>query len=313
MKILFTKNQISKGFLEKNSIREFAIALANSKSGFLGGFLVVMMFVLAIFAPLIAPYDPTAIDVSNRLKPPSFSHWMGTDLAGRDVLSRVIWGARPSLQVGVLAVIIGMPGGIIIGLLAGFYRGSILETILMRVTEIIAAVPLLIVAVAVVGILGVKPIDLGVFRITNEIKIVFVLGILYIPGLARVVFAVASTEAVSDYVRARRTQGVGDFSLIFGDVLPNCLSVVIVWATLLTAGGVLAEAGLSFVGLGVQPPEASWGVMLSEARKFIFSGEWWLLLFPGCAISFTVIGFNLFGDALRDILDPRHYTGPRIN
>ena len=300
MKILFAKNQINKGFFKKNSIREFAIALANSKSGFLGGFIVAMMCVLAIFAPLIAPYDPTAIDVSNRLKPPSFSHWMGTDLAGRDVLSRVIWGARPSLQVGVLAVIIGMPG-------------SVLETVLMRATEIIAAVPLLIVAVAIVGILGVKPIDLGVFSITNEIKIVFVLGILYIPGLARVVFAVASTEAVSDYVRARRTQGVGDFSLIFGDVLPNCLSVVTVWATLLTAGGVLAEAGLSFVGLGVQPPEASWGVMLSEARKFIFSGEWWLLLFPGCAISFTVIGFNLFGDALRDILDPRHYTGPRIN
>ena len=159
MKILFTKNQISKGFLKKNSIHEFAIALANSKSGFLGGFIVAMMCVLAIFAPLIAPYDPTAIDVSNRLKPPSFSHWMGTDLAGRDVLSRVIWGARPSLQVGVLAVIIGMPGGIVIGLIAGFYRGSILETILMRATEIIAAVPLLIVAVAIVGILGVKPID----------------------------------------------------------------------------------------------------------------------------------------------------------
>jgi len=307
-------NLISEKFTKRHIfLTDFLSALANTKTGLFGAFVVLLMFFLAIFAPWIAPYDPTLIDVPNRLQPPNLSHWMGTDLAGRDVLSRLMWGARPSLQVGVLAVLIGMPGGIVIGLIAGFYRGSLLETILMRATEIIAAVPLLIVAVAIVGILGVNPIDLGFFTITNEIKIVFVLGILYIPGLARVVFAVASTEAVSDYIRARKTQGVRDFSLIFGDVLPNCLSVVTVWATLLTAGGVLAEAGLSFVGLGVQPPDASWGVMLSEARKFIFSGEWWLLFFPGLAISITVIGFNLFGDALRDILDPRHYTGPRID
>ena len=305
---------ISEKFTKRHIfLTDFLSALANTKTGLFGAFVVLLMFFLAIFAPWIAPYDPTLIDVPNRLQPPNLSHWMGTDLAGRDVLSRLMWGARPSLQVGVLAVLIGMPGGIVIGLIAGFYRGSLLETILMRATEIIAAVPLLIVAVAIVGILGVNPIDLGFFTISNEIKIVFVLGILYIPGLARVVFAVASTEAVSDYIRARKTQGVRDFSLIFGDVLPNCLSVVTVWATLLTAGGVLAEAGLSFVGLGVQPPDASWGVMLSEARKFIFSGEWWLLFFPGLAISITVIGFNLFGDALRDILDPRHYTGPRID
>ena len=122
-----------------------------------------------------------------------------------------------------------------------------------------------------------------------------------------------ASEATSDYIRARRIQGVGNFTLMVSDILPNCLSVVIVWGTLLTAGGVLAEAGLSFVGLGVQPPDASWGVMLSDARKFIFSGEWWLLLFPGLAISLTVIGLNLLGDALRDILDPRQYTGPRLD
>jgi peptide/nickel transport system permease protein len=271
------------------------------------------MALMAVFAPWIAPYDPTQIDMLNRLQPPSLSHWMGTDLTGRDVFSRLIWGARPSLQVGILAVLIGLPGGFAVGLLAGFYRGTILEAILMRIVEIIAAVPLLIVAIAVVGVLGVKPMPLGPFMITNEVKIIVVLGFLYIPGLARVVFAVAASEATSDYIRARRIQGVGDFTLMVSDILPNCLSVVIVWGTLLTAGGVLAEAGLSFVGLGVQPPDASWGVMLSDARKFIFSGEWWLLLFPGLAISLTVIGLNLLGDALRDILDPRQYTGPRLD
>jgi peptide/nickel transport system permease protein len=258
---------ISEKFTKRHIfLTDFLSALANTKTGLFGAFVVLLMFFLAIFAPWIAPYDPTLIDVPNRLQPPNLSHWMGTDLAGRDVLSRLMWGARPSLQVGVLAVLIGMPGGIVIGLIAGFYRGSILETILMRATEIIAAVPLLIVAVAIVGILGVNPIDLGFFTITNEIKIVFVLGILYIPGLARVVFAVASTESVSDYIRARKTQGVRDFSLIFGDVLPNCLSVVTVWATLLTAGGVLAEAGLSFVGLVAYfSPAGAW--VIGAARS----------------------------------------------
>ena len=293
--------------------REFLHAIAASRTGLFGAVVVAAVAAMAILAPWIAPYDPAEMNMASRLQPPSPEHWMGTDFAGRDVLSRILWGARPSLQVGLLSVLIGLPGGLAIGLLAGFYRGSILESVLMRATEIVAAVPLLIVAIAVVGVLGVKPIDLGPFTMTNEVKIVFVLGILYIPGLARVVYAVAASEAVSDYIRARRIQGVGDFSLMVGDILPNCLSVVTVWATLLTAGGVLAEAGLSFVGLGVQPPDASWGVMLSEARKFIFSGEWWLLLFPGASISITVIGLNLFGDALRDILDPRHYTGPRLD
>ena len=293
--------------------REFLRAIASSRTGLFGAVVVISVSAMAVLAPWIAPYAPAEVDILNRLQAPSAAHWMGTDFAGRDVLSRVIWGARPSLQVGLLSVLIGLPGGLAIGLLAGFYRGSILETVLMRATEIVAAVPLLIVAIAVVGVLGVKPVPLGPFTITNEIKIVFVLGILYIPGLARVVYAVAASEAVSDYIRARRIQGVGDFSLMVGDIAPNCLSVVTVWATLLTAGGVLAEAGLSFVGLGVQPPDSSWGVMLSEARKFIFSGEWWLLLFPGLSISITVIGLNLFGDALRDILDPRHYTGPRLD
>ena len=153
-------NLISEKFTKRhNFLTDFLSALANTKTGLFGAFVVLLMFFLAIFAPWIAPYDPTLIDVPNRLQPPNLSHWMGTDLAGRDVLSRLMWGARPSLQVGVLAVLIGMPGGIVIGLIAGFYRGSLLETILMRATEIIAAVPLLIVAVAIVGILGVNPIE----------------------------------------------------------------------------------------------------------------------------------------------------------
>ena len=155
-------------------------SIGASRTGLFGFCLVSVLALMAIFAPWIAPYEPTQVDMLNRLQPPSWSHWMGTDLTGRDVFSRLIWGARPSLQVGILAVLIGLPGGFAVGLLAGFYRGTMLETILMRIVEIIAAVPLLIVAIAVVGVLGVKPIAMGPFTITNEIKIVVVLGFLYI-------------------------------------------------------------------------------------------------------------------------------------
>ena len=161
----------------------------------------------------------------------------------------------------------------------------------------------------VVGVLGVKPIALGPFMVSNEMKIVVLIGILYVPSIARLVHAVAAVEGRSDYVRARRVQGASDLTIMVSDILPNCLSPLVVQATLLVAAGVLVEASLSFIGLGVQPPQPSLGGMLSEARNFIFSGEWWLSFFPGLVISLTVIGFNLFGDALRDILDPRRSSG----
>jgi peptide/nickel transport system permease protein len=276
-----------------------------SRLGAVGTVLVLAVIVVALLAPVIAPYDPVTVDLEAKLQAPSRSHLMGTDQAGRDILSRALWGARVSLLVGVLAVAIGLLGGVVLGTLAGFYAGTLLEQLIMRTVDVLFSIPLLVWAIAVVGIVGVGPIALGPFSIPNEGKVIALVGLLYVPAIARVTYSVVLAEARADYVRARRVQGASDLEIMATEILRNCLSPLIVQGTLFIAIGIIVEASLSFVGLGVQPPKPSWGSMLADARGYVFSGEWWLPVFPGLFISFTVIGFNLLGDALRDVLDPR--------
>jgi peptide/nickel transport system permease protein len=195
-----------------------------------------------------------------------------------------------------------------LGLAAGFFSGGWFEQLLMRVLDAMASIPLLIWAIALVGILGVGPVHIAGLTFANEIKLLALLGVLYIPTLARITYTTALSEARANYVAARRLQGVGTFRIMVSDVLPNCLSPVIVQATLLLAIGIVIEASVSFVGLGVQPPQPSWGNMLADARNYLFSGEWWLSVFPGACISLSVVAINLLGDGLRDALDPRHST-----
>lgn len=273
-------------------------------SGWLGAAIVALIVLAAIFAPLIAPYDPIALSVEDRLSVPDAAHWLGTDQAGRDVLSRIIFGARASLAVGIGAVLIGALLGVSAGLFAA-YKGGLGEQITMRIVDGVASIPLLVWAIAIVGILGVGPLPVGPLVLPNEVKIVVLVGSLFSPVFARVTYAVAKRVVGADYVKARYLQGASHWDIVLGDVLPNCLSPVIVQATLLVAIGIVIEASISFVGLGVQPPQQSWGTMLSDARNAIYSGEWWLPVFPGLAISLTVIGFNLLGDAVRDLFDPR--------
>jgi peptide/nickel transport system permease protein len=284
------------------------IASCGSVSGFIGAILVVLIVGEALAAPLIAPYDPLAVDVTASLAEPDATHLFGTDQSGRDVLSRVIWGGRASLEVSVLAAVIGCIGGVALGLVAGFFSGGWLEQLLMRVLDAMAAIPLLIWAIALVGILGVGPFTIAGITFGNQIKLLCLLGVLYIPTLARITYASALNEVRSNYVAARRLQGVSSIRIMLSDVLPNCLSPVLVQATLLLAMGIIIEASVSFVGLGVQPPEPSWGNMLADARNYLLTGEWWLSVFPGAAISLSVVAFNLLGDGLRDAFDPRHST-----
>ncbi|WP_082767373.1 ABC transporter permease [Bosea sp. PAMC 26642] len=273
-------------------------------TGWLGGAIVLVMVAAAIFAPLIAPYDPVALSIEDRLLAPDMAHWLGTDQAGRDVLSRVIFGARASLAVGIGAVVIGALIGVSAGLFAA-YKGGLGDQLVMRIVDGVASIPLLVWAIAIVGILGVGPVRVGPLLLPNEIKIVLLVGVLFSPVFARVTYAVASRVVGADYVQGRYLQGATHWDIVTGDVLPNCLSPIIVQGTLLVAIGIVVEASVSFVGLGVQPPQASWGSMLSDARSAIYSGEWWLPVFPGLAISITVIGFNLLGDAVRELFDPR--------
>lgn len=273
-------------------------------SGWLGAGIVGLIVLAAIFAPLIAPYDPLALSIEDRLTAPDASHWLGTDQGGRDVLSRILFGARASLSVGIGAVLIGAAIGVSAGIFAA-YKGGLGEQVVMRIVDGVASIPLLVWAIAIVGILGVGPLPVGPLLLPNEVKIVVLVGCLFSPVFARVTYAVAKRIAGADYVRARFLQGASHWQIVIGDVLPNCLSPIIVQGTLLVAIGIVIEASISFVGLGVQPPQPSWGTMLSDARSAIYSGEWWLPVFPGLAISLTVIGFNLLGDAVRDLFDPR--------
>ena len=274
-----------------------------------GALIITLAVSSALLAPWISPYDPVELMIENKLLPPSAEFWLGTDQAGRDILSRMIWGTRASLTVSLFAVVIGLTGGILIGLFAAYHSGTWVEQVVMRAIDAIASIPLLIWAIAVIGIVGVDDMVLGPFRLTNVHKLMVLIGLLYIPMLARITHAVAQVEMTADYVKARRVQGASNLAIMLGDVLPNCLSPLIVQATLLVAIGVVVEASVSFIGLGVQPPTPSWGSMLADARNYVFSGEWWMPVFPGLAISLTVVGFNLLGDGLRDILDPRRSTG----
>jgi peptide/nickel transport system permease protein len=276
--------------------------------GFVGACLMAALVVDALAAPWIAPFDPLKVDMLNALSPPDAVHPLGTDQSGRDVLSRVVWGARASLEVSAFAVVIGGCGGVALGLLAGFNSGGWLEQMLMRTLDAMASIPLLIWAIALVGIFGVGSVHIAGATFGNEVRLLCLLGILYIPTLARITYTTALGEAGANYVAARRLQGVGSLKIMLSDVLPNCLSPVIVQATLLLAIGIVIEASVSFVGLGVQPPEPSWGNMLADARNYLFSGEWWLSVFPGACISLSVVAINLLGDGLRDALDPRHST-----
>jgi peptide/nickel transport system permease protein len=274
-------------------------------SGALGLLLVGIAGLVGLFAPWVAPFDPLALDLAARLAPPGASHLLGTDQAGRDLLSRIIWGSRESLLISFGAVAIGCTFGVSLGLLAGYKSNSALEAVVMRTFDVLFSIPLLILAIALIGIVGTGPVRLGPVVVGDEAKLIALVGLSFTPALGRVTYASALIEAKSDYVRAKKAQGAGWFDLAFIEILPNVLPPVIVQATLFIGVAIIVEASLSFVGLGVQPPAPSWGTMLADGRNYVFSGQWWIAVFPGLAICTTVIGFNLIGDALRDLLDPR--------
>lgn len=291
-----------------NALGQLLHGLVASRLGVVGAAIVTVVTLTALCAPWIAPHDPLLVNLDQKLVPPNPTYLMGTDQAGRDILSRVIWGSRVSLQVGLLAVIIGLSGGIALGTLAGYYSGTLLEQVIMRSVDAVFSIPSLVWAIAIIGIIGVGPVKIGGLEFPNETKVILLVGFLYIPAIARVTYSGVLVESQADYVRARKAQGTGDVEIMVAEVLRNCISPVIVQATLFVAVGIIVEASLSFIGLGVQPPKPSWGTMLADARNYVFSGEWWLPIFPGLAISLTVVGVNLLGDALRDVLDPRKMT-----
>jgi len=257
------------------------------------GFAVATAFVLAaILAPWIAPYGPGETDFNALLAPPSAQHLLGTDELGRDVLSRIIWGSRASIEAGVMATLLAMLVAVPIGILGGYYRGKV-DAVIARVTDVLLAFPFLIVAVGLAAILGPS--------LTNA---TIALGIGAAPALIRIARGETLALREEDYVRAAVANGASDGRIILRHVLPNMSSTLIVQATVLIPAAIIGEAVLSFLGLGVQPPTPSWGVMLADAQSYLSEAPR-LAIFPGLAIFFCSLSFNLLGDGLRDALDPR--------
>jgi ABC-type dipeptide/oligopeptide/nickel transport system permease subunit len=268
--------------------------LRGDARAWIGVGVVVLMVLAALLAPLVARYDPTAIDLAGQLRPPSAENWLGTDVQGRDVWARLVYGARISLAVGIISQGIALVLGVTLGLVAGFY-GRWVDDIVMRLADVTLAFPTLLLLIAMVAAL--EP-SIGVVFAT--------IGVVGWAGMARLVRGQVLVVRQLEYVQAVRALGASDVRVVLRHVLPNVIAPVVIAATLGVAGAIMAEAALSFLGLGVQPPTPSWGAMIADGRDLSqLRGAPWTSLFPGLAIGMTVLGFNLLGDALRDALDPR--------
>jgi peptide/nickel transport system permease protein len=266
--------------------------LRRNRAATIGAAVIAVEILVAIFAPVVAPYGPFDADPRAALKPPTAQHWFGTDDNGRDLFSRVLYGTRISLRVGLISVAIGGGVGIVLGIVAG-YRGGWIDNVIMRAMDLLLAFPGILLALGIIAILG-----------PGLSNVMIAVGISAIPSYTRL--ARASTLALRDrdFVTGARAIGCGDGRIMSRYVLPNVLPPLIVLTTLGVAGAILTAAGLSFIGLGAVPPTPEWGAILTLGRKYI-NQAWWYTTFPGLAIAVTVLGINMLGDALRDALDPR--------
>ncbi|WP_244673162.1 ABC transporter permease subunit [Mesorhizobium sp. 131-2-1] len=269
-----------------------------NRGAVIGLFVFILLVLAALFAPLLAPYAPDVQDKTAFLRPPAWQaggstqYLLGTDPVGRDILSRLLYGARFSLLIGAVVVTLALTGGITLGLLAGYFRGWV-DVAIMRIMDLILAFPSLLLALVLVTILGP-----GLFNAMLAIALVLQ------PHFARLVRAAVMAEKSREYVVAAKVAGAGHLRLMLATILPNCLAPLIVQGTLSFSNAILEAAALGFLGLGAQPPTPEWGTMLASAREFILRA-WWVVTFPGLAILITVLAINLIGDGLRDALDPK--------
>ncbi|WMI71754.1 ABC transporter permease [Aminobacterium sp. MB27-C1] len=275
------------------------IRFRRNKLAMIGLFMVIALLSIAIFAPFIAPHDPTkqliwTEGVKAKLAAPSAEHWMGTDLYGRDIFSRIIYGARISLQIGIFATIVSLVVGVTLGALAGYFGGYV-DDIISWVINVVFAFPFFLFVLAVVA----------VFKNPGMIVIFISIGIVTWVPIARVARAQFISLREREYVEATKALGLPTSRIIFRHILPNAIAPIIVQATLGMGGVITTEAGLAFLGFGAQPPTPSWGLMISEGQRYLTTGQWWWAIFPGLAIMYTVLAFNFVGDGLRDALDVR--------
>jgi peptide/nickel transport system permease protein len=269
--------------------------LRRNRLSLIGSLIVVSLVLVALVAPLLGLSNPVKLNLAQRFLSPGPGHWFGTDQLGRDVLSRVVYGARVSLMASAFTMLAAALPGVLLGIVAGVSSARI-SGIIMRLMDLLMSFPPLLLAVAVAAALG-----------TGTRSIIIALGVVYLPRIVRVTRGIALTVVAQEYILAARALGSPRWRLIFRTVLPNCLSVVVVQLSLYFAEVLLAEAALSFLGLGEPPPTPTWGNILQDSQKYIRNAPW-IAIFPGCAIAVSVLGLNLFGDAVRDAMDPRLRT-----
>jgi len=268
------------------------LRIIKSKTSFIGLCIIIILIVTALLAPVIATHSPTDQSIVDRYQTPSAEHYLGTDELGRDIFSRIVYGTRISIQIGIIAVGISMIVGVLLGATAGYF-GKWVDQVIMRLIDILMAFPSILLAIALVAVLGPS--------LRNAMIAV---GIVGVPQFARIVRAAVLSVKETEYIEAARAIGAKHGRIVFQHVLPNCVAPIIVQATLGIGTAILDAAGLSFLGLGAQPPTPEWGAMLSDGRSALQTAPW-VIAFPGVAIFFVVLGFNLFGDGLRDALDPK--------
>ncbi|AIQ59643.1 ABC transporter permease [Paenibacillus borealis] len=271
--------------------------LLHNRLAALGLTFILIWTVVAIIAPWLAPHDPYVTDMANKLQAPSGSHWFGTDNFGRDILSRVLYGARISIWTGLIAVSISFVIGVPLGGIAAYYGGRT-GTIIMRLMDVLLSFPSLVLSMAIAASIG-----------AGLSSAMIAVGIVGIPEFARLMFGQTVSLREKEYIEASRAIGVKNTVILYRHILPNALAPLMVQATLGMGFAILTASSLSFLGLGVRPPIAEWGAMISEGREYIISGQWWLVTFPGLSIATSILGFNLLGDGFRDVLDPRLRSG----
>jgi len=270
----------------------FLRRLIRNKLAVLGAVLLLFLVTMAVLAPWVATHNPFKLNIKERFLPPSSSHFFGTDGYGRDLFSRVVYGAAIALRVGFLSIIVAMTAGILLGLISGYYRGWI-DTIIMRIMDAILSFPIILLAIGIMAVLG-----------AGFANLMIALGAVYTPRFARLVRSSVLSIREKEYIEAARVTGCSDVHILFVHILPNCWAPVIIQATISFGYAILWEAALSFLGLGAPPPSPSWGSLLADGKEVLNRAPW-LTYFPGAAIALAVLSLNLFGDGLRDVLDPR--------
>ena len=279
---------------KRSQLAEVWRRLKKNRMAMMGLFIIFLLLLMVIFADVMFNYDEVVIkqNVANRMQPPSSEHWLGTDDFGRDILARIVHGSRVSLAVGVIAVAISLAIGGTLGAVAGYY-GGVLDNVIMRIMDIFLAVPSLLLSMTIVAALG-----------PSMVNLMLAISISSMPGYARIVRSSVLTVKDQEFVEAARCIGSRDWQIILFQIIPNCMAPIIVQATLKVAGAILSTSSLSFLGLGVKPPAPEWGSMLSGGRAYL-RDAWYITMFPGLAIMITILALNLFGDGLRDALDPK--------